>query len=101
MKYFFLAEGWTFNRVWAFGGLWDEQIWRRSPHIQRLKLGIIEQGQTLWLYQVEDDVLMLEVKPMAENAEIKNIGQVLLKRLISPDQVLEQLSNAESIINSN
>jgi hypothetical protein len=43
----------------------------------------------LWLYQVEDSVLMVEVKPEGEVRQA--IGQVVLKRLISADQVIERL----------
>jgi hypothetical protein len=43
----------------------------------------------LWLYQVEDSVLMVEVKPEGEVRQA--IGQVVLKRLISADQAIERL----------
>lgn len=97
MKYFFLTEGWTVGRIWGFGGLWDELGWRREPHLQRLNLCIQEQGETLWLYQVEDAVLMLEVKPTEaiRNAAGRTIGQVVLKRLITAEQVLEQLCKSD------
>ena len=99
MKYFFLSEGWTFDRVWEFGGLWDENAWRRRPQIQRLNIGIVEKGQTLWLYQVEDAVLMVEVKPTPQVADsVQTIGQVVLKRLISADQVIDLLTTADGII---
>lgn len=99
MKYFFLSDGWTFDRIWEFGGLWNENAWRRKPTIQKLKLGIIEQGETLWLYQVEDAVLMVEVKPTIEApSAVQNIGQVVLKRLISADQVIERLITADSVL---
>ncbi|MGH2413140.1 MAG: hypothetical protein ACRDEA_05515 [Microcystaceae cyanobacterium] len=100
MKYFFLSDGWTFDRVWEFGGLWNENVWRRKPNIQRLNLGIVEQGEKLWLYQVEDAILMVEVKPMPEAAEaIQTIGQVVLKRLISAEQAIERLRTAEIVLN--
>jgi hypothetical protein len=92
VKYFFLSDGWTTGRVWEFGGLWNELGWQRKPHIRRLNLSIQEQGETLWLYQVEDTVLMVEVKP--ENATGVPIGQVVLKRLITADQVIERLCAA-------
>ena len=99
MKYFFLSEGWTFERVWELGGLWDENTWRRRPQIQRLTLGIVEYGEILWLYQVEDAVLMVEVKPTHGIANsVPTIGQVVLKRLIQAEQVIERLSKAESIV---
>ena len=93
MKYFFLSEGWTTGRIWEFGGLWDEFAWQRKPHIQQMSLSILENGETLWLYQVEDAVLMVEVRPVTESA--KAIGQVVLKRLMSAEQVLERLCTAD------
>ena len=99
MKYFFLSNGWTCARVWEFGGLWEETAWGRQPHIQKLNLGIVEGGEILWLYQVEDAVLMVEVEPIDKTAKgIPTIGQVVLKRLISAEQVIERLKNAEGII---
>ncbi len=89
MKYFFLSDGWVTGRVWEFGGLWNELGWQRKPHIRRLNLSIQEQGETLWLYQVEETVLMVEVKP--EGVTSEPIGQVVLKRLITADQVIERL----------
>ncbi|MGF1519569.1 MAG: hypothetical protein ACFCVB_17450 [Nodosilinea sp.] len=92
MKYFFLSDGWTTGRVWEFGGLWNELGWQRKPHMRRLNLSIQEQGETLWLYQVEETVLMVEVKP--ESATGTTIGQVVLKRLITAEQVIERLCTA-------
>ncbi|NES87463.1 MAG: hypothetical protein F6K10_42520 [Moorea sp. SIO2B7] len=101
MKYFFLSEGWTFERVWEFGGLWNQRVWRRPPEIQRLNLGIVEQSQTLWLYQVEDAVIMIEVKPTPEVADsVPTIGQVLLKRLITAEQAIERLTTAEVLFSN-
>lgn len=98
MKYFFLSDGWIVGRVWELGGLWNESAWRRKPQIQQMQLCIWENGQQLWLYRVEDAVLMVEVKPgegvPAEAA--KTIGQVVLKRLISADQVLDRLCATKS-----
>jgi hypothetical protein len=89
VKYFFLSDGWVTGRIWEFGGLWNEAARQRRPHIRRLNLSINEQGELLWLYQVEDSVLMVEVKPEGEVRQA--IGQVVLKRLISADQVIERL----------
>lgn len=89
MKYFFLSEGWTTGRIWEFGGLWNELAWRRKPTIRRLNLSITEKDEILWLYQVEDAVLMVEVKP--ETNDVSAIGQVVLKRLMTADQVIERL----------
>jgi hypothetical protein len=93
VKYFFLSEGWTTGRIWEFGGLWDEFAWQRKPHIQKMPLSIVENGETLWLYQVEDAVLMVEVRPLTEST--KTIGQVVLKRLMGAEQVLERLCVVE------
>jgi hypothetical protein len=98
MKYFFLADGWTYNRVWEFGGLWNYDEWRREPQIKQLNIGIVEQGQRLWLYQVEDPVLMIEVTPKDQEGKVHSIGQVVLKRLSTSEQVLEQIIKSESVI---
>ena len=94
MKYFFLSEGWTIGRVWELSGLWSESAWRRKPYIEQLELFIWENDEKLCLYRVEEAVLMLEVKPderiQLESAG-KNIGQVVLKRLITADQAIERL----------
>lgn len=95
MKYFFLTEGWDIGRVWELGGLWNDVAWRRQPDIQRMELYIQDnQQEKLWLYSVEDAVLMVEVRPQSSNASDSSqsaIGQVVLKRLISAEQVLELL----------
>ncbi|MBF2028891.1 MAG: hypothetical protein IGS48_19375 [Oscillatoriales cyanobacterium C42_A2020_001] len=99
MKYFFLSDGWVIGRVWELGGLWNESAWRRKPEIQQMELCIWENEEKLWLYRVEDAVLMVEVKPgeslMAEAAP-KTIGQVVLKRLITADQAIELLCADQS-----
>jgi hypothetical protein len=96
VKYFFLSDGWMVGRVWEFGGLWNENAWRRKPQIQQMNLCILEQGEKLWLYRVEDAVLMVEVKPSrlspTESTAGTTIGQVVLKRLISAEDVIERLS---------
>lgn len=85
------------GRVWEFGGLWDEVAWRRKPNIQRLQLCILERGEKLWLYRVEEAVLMVEVKPSRDLADagMNPIGQVVLKRLITADQALDLLCSPE------
>lgn len=98
MKYFFLSDGWTVGRVWELGGLWNENAWRRKPQIQQMDLCIWENGEKLWLYRVEAAVLMLEVKPgaaIAEAATNKNIGQVVLKRLMTADQAIDLLCSSQ------
>ena len=99
MKYFFLSDGWTYGRVWEFGGLWDRLSWGREPEIKRLNCSTIQQGETLWLYAVEDAVLMLEVYPQKAEQADSNIGQVVLKRLIDADRAIEILSLSESVFN--
>jgi hypothetical protein len=94
MKYFFLAEGWIVGRVWELGGLWDETAWRRPPIIKRLNICLWEENELLWLHRVEDAVTMVEVKPLKTPSSASsslNIGQVVLKRLIDSDQVIEIL----------
>jgi hypothetical protein len=100
VKYFFLSDGWTYDRIWEFGGLWDQVSWGRKPEIKRLNCGIEQQQQILWLYAVEDEVLMVEVRPEKELQAGSNIGQVVLKRLISAEQAIEILHQAESVFNS-
>lgn len=100
MKYFFLSDGWTIGRVWELGGLWNENSWRRKPKIEQMNLAILEQGEKLWLYQVEDAVLMVEVKPLDDSSSASNqvIGQVVLKRLISAEEAIALLSKAFSLV---
>ena len=100
MKYFFLAQGWTYNRIWERNGIWNEMMWRRKPHIRRLPLAIVENQQKLWLYEVEPIVMMVEVQPIDSTGNESNIGQVVLKRLIDSNQVLETLINAQDVIKS-
>ena len=101
MKYFFLSDGWTYGRVWEFGGLWDQVSWGRRPQIKRLNCGTVQQGETLWLYAVEDAVLMVEVHPQEKIPTTSVIGQVVLKRLIDAEQVIEILSSSDSLFNNN
>ena len=96
MKYFFLSKSWTTGRVWEFGGLWNEVAWQRVPHLQQQSLCIEENHETLCLYEVEDAVLMVEVMPK-DASEHYTIGQVVLKRLLSAEQVIERLYSEEHI----
>ncbi|MBW4418176.1 MAG: hypothetical protein KME13_02985 [Myxacorys californica WJT36-NPBG1] len=91
MKYFFLTDGWVVGRVWELGGLWNELSWRHRPQIEQTTVCMWENGEKLWLYRVEDAVLMVEVKPKSET-EMAAIGQVVLKRLITADQAIDILS---------
>lgn len=86
------------GRIWEFGGLWDEVGWQRKPHLQQMNLCITENGEKLWLYQVEDAVLMVEVQPSSKQP--RQIGQVVLKRLITAEQVVELLCSADTVFKS-
>lgn len=100
MKYFFLSEGWQVGRIWELGGLWNEKVWRRPPRLQQTNLGIVEQGERLWLYEVEEAVLMVEVKPtqvMPPETPTQSIGQVVLKRLITAEQAIARMRSAETL----
>lgn len=99
MKYFFLTDGWIVCRVWASDGLWSEIAWRRRPDIHRLNVCLVEANEKLWLYRVEDAVLTVEVKPSESlaNSSAQIIGQVVLKRLMSAEQVIERLGAAEAM----
>lgn len=102
VKYFFLSDGWIVGRVWELGGLWNEAAWRRKPDIQQTNLCILEGGEKLWLYRVEEAVLMVEVKPddpALSRPETRSIGQVVLKRLITAEQAIELLCKAEMFLN--
>jgi hypothetical protein len=99
VKYFFLSEGWTVGRVWASDGLWQITAWRRQPEIQQMNVCLVEQGEVLWLYRVEDAILTVEVKPKTYTSvgtSSQAIGQVVLKRLMSAEQVIERLGSAEA-----
>ncbi len=100
MKYFFLSDGWLIGRIWELGGLWNEIAWRRKPEIEQTTLCIWENDEKLWLYRVEDAILMVEVKPSLEiAATMPNpaIGQVVLKRLITADQAIVILCNSTDL----
>ena len=100
MKYFFLSDGWTIGRVWELGGLWNESAWRRKPQIEQMNLCIWENNEKLWLYRVEEAVLMVEVRPgedLQRQSTNQNIGQVVLKRLMAADQAIELLCNSAGV----
>lgn len=79
--------------------MWNEHIWRRSPHVQKLNIGLSENNELLWLFEVEEAVLMVEVKPGAEESLTKHtIGQVVLKRLITAEQAIGKLSQTGLIL---
>ncbi|AFY45543.1 hypothetical protein [Nostoc sp. PCC 7107] len=96
MKYFFLSEGWNIGRVWSSDGLWQITAWRRQPDIQRMNICIVENNELLWLYRTEEAVLTIEVKPATLEIASQTIGQVVLKRLMSSEQVIERLNTAEA-----
>ncbi|MGB3510475.1 MAG: hypothetical protein WBA93_14815 [Microcoleaceae cyanobacterium] len=100
MKYFFLSEGWVVGRVWSVSGLWNEIAWRRPPDIQKMNLCLSDRDERMWLHQVEDAVLMVEVYPTAEaqkSASSQSIGNVVLTRLINAEQVLGHLCTTSAI----
>lgn len=75
--------------------------WRRKPQIEQTNLCILENGEKLWLYRVEDAVLMLEVCPIdpnQANSATRSIGQVVLKRLITAEQAIDLLCKAEAFL---
>ncbi len=99
MKYFFLSEGWKVGRVWAFDGLWQVNAWRRQPEIERLNICLVEDSEVMWLYQVEDAIVTVEVTPVLSvqlQSAPQSIGQVVLKRLIAAEQVIERLADASA-----
>lgn len=110
MKYFFLADNWTTGRVWEFGGLWNQSAWGRSPHLEKQTLCIREGNEVLRLYQAEDAILMVEVMPVSDEIKTDNadaraqakqqIGQVVLKRLLSAEQAIEKLCTDETIFHT-
>lgn len=63
-----------------------------------MHLCIREKDEKLWLYRAEDAILMVEVKP-TDQATIKpsgqSIGQVVLRRLISADQVIDLICKSQ------
>nr|WP_202924978.1 hypothetical protein [Myxacorys almedinensis] len=71
--------------------MWNELSWRRKPHIEQTTVCVWENDEKLWLYRVEDAVLMVEVKPVSD-AEVDAIGQVVLKRLMTADQAIDMLN---------
>lgn len=90
------------GRVWEFGGLWNEGAWRRKPDIQQTSLCILENTERLWLYSVEESVIMVEVQPLdvaRSSPASRSIGSVVLKRLITAEQAIELLCKAESCSN--
>jgi hypothetical protein len=99
VKYFFLSDSWTTGRVWEFGGLWNEVARRARPYLEKQPLCIQENGETLCLYQTEDAVLMVEVVPKADSDSI--IGQVVLKRLLTAEQLIERLCQEETVFHFN
>ncbi|MGD1874600.1 MAG: hypothetical protein ACFB02_16295 [Mastigocoleus sp.] len=99
MKYFFLSEGWKIGRVWGIEGLWEIAAWRRKPDIKKINVCIAQEDERLWLHQVEDSVVMVEVIPAQTSLEEKSaqtIGNVVLKRLMNAEQVIYRLAKAQS-----
>jgi len=106
VKYFFLSEGWAIGQIWTVGGLWNETAWRRAPDIKKMSISLWDKdkNEQMWLHQVEDAVLMVEIYPTTEaqkSASNQNIGNVVLTRLIDAEKVLEYLSNTLAISQTN
>ncbi|MEB3343791.1 hypothetical protein [Okeania sp.] len=104
MKYFFLSEGWAIGQIWTVGGLWNETAWRRTPDIKKMSICLWDKNEQMWLHQVEDAVLMIEIYPTIEvkqSAPNQNIGNVVLTRLINAEKVLEYLSSTSAICQTN
>lgn len=96
MKYFFLSDGWAVARVWGIEGLWNTVAWRRQPEIERLNVCVVQHSEKMWLYKVEDAVVMVEVKPLPTaqvEGTAQTISKVMLKRLIDADQVIDRLGS--------
>jgi hypothetical protein len=96
VKYFFLSEGWNVGRVWSSEGLWQITAWRRQPDIQRMNICLVENNELMWLYRIEEAVLTVEVKPTTPELANQTIGQVVLKRLMTAEQVIERLDTAQA-----
>ena len=65
-----------------------------------MNICLLEESEKLWLYRVEEAVLTVEVKPVAPDQAhpaAQVIGQVVLKRLMSAEQVIERLGTAEAM----
>lgn len=85
------------TRVWSSEGLWNATAWRREPDIKRVNLCLIEPDEKLWLHRVEEAVVMVEVKPVADpKLAQETIGQVVLKRLMSAEQAIELLCTSSA-----
>lgn len=90
------------GRVWAESGLWNPVAWRREPEIEKINLCILQGDEKLWLYRVEDPIIMVEVHPIAPDASgSSTIGQVVLRRLMTAEQAIERLSALEAICQMN
>ena len=86
------------GRVWELGGEWDELGRRRRPLIEKLTISIQENNETLWLFQVEEAVLMLEVMPKNLSPSACKFDRppsrrsgCPKKRLLTADQAIERL----------
>ncbi|MEM7556285.1 MAG: hypothetical protein AAF378_19725 [Cyanobacteria bacterium P01_A01_bin.84] len=94
-----MSEGWTIGRVWGTEGLWEIAAWRRQPDINKINVCIARKDEILWLHQVEEIIVMIEVIPTQTSLKINaanNIGNVVLKRLMNADQVIQHLAIARS-----
>ena len=61
---------------------------------------LVDKNETFWLYRVEEAILTVEVKPTPSaqvDSAAKSIGQVVLKRLMGSEQVLERLASGQTM----
>ena len=85
------------TRVWSSEGLWNANAWRREPKIERVNLCLVEQDEKLWLYRVEEAIVMVEVKSLVDPTSAQEtIGQVVLKRLMSAEQAIDLLCTSST-----
>jgi hypothetical protein len=84
--------------VWELGGLWTGQGHKEPLHLRRLNLGLQEPDEVLWLYEIEDIILMVEVRPASTDERSDTFGQVILKRLMNAETALARLHEAPSLV---
>nr|WP_228014708.1 hypothetical protein [Fortiea sp. LEGE XX443] len=76
--------------------MWQITAWRRQPDIQRMNICLVENTELLWLHSTEEAVITIEVKPTKPEITNHTIGKVVLKRLMSAEQIIERLNMAEA-----
>jgi hypothetical protein len=64
-----------------------------------MNICLVEKGELFWLFRVEDAVITVEVKPITSVPTVtsgQGIGKVMLRRLMSAEQVIERLGTASA-----